>query len=367
MAGIYVHIPFCASRCIYCDFYSTTRLDLRRRYADAICSELRQRQGELRQKVQTVYMGGGTPSQLQPDQLWQLFDAIDATEAVEVTMECNPDDITPQFARLLSQLPVNRVSMGVQTFSDHRLRFLHRRHTSDQARRAVDLLREAGLSNISLDLMYGFPGESLTDWHNDIDQLLQLAPEHVSAYSLMYEEGTPLHGMLAKGLVSEADEELSLQMYTDLTDRLADAGYEHYEISNFARSRQLRSLHNSNYWNHTPYLGIGAAAHSFDGRMRRWNVSDLQAYIDGMEQGTPIFDTEAIDADTFYNEQVMTALRTCEGLTLSTLAPAYRPFCMEQAATFIDDGLLTFDGHRLVLSRKGLFVSNIVMSGLMKV
>lgn len=375
MAGIYVHIPFCASRCIYCDFYSTTRLEARKRYVRALCSELEQRRNEPQQKVETVYVGGGTPSQLSADELRLLFDHIDTEAATEVTLECNPDDVTPSLARLIGELPVNRVSMGAQTFCDERLRLLRRRHTAAQVERAVGLLRDAGIGNISIDLIYGLPGEQLDDWHQDIDRTLALKPEHISAYALMYEEGTVLHAMLAKGQVEETDEELSLRMYADLTDRLREAGYEHYEISNFAREvpatpfaagRSYRSLHNSNYWNHTPYLGIGASAHSFNGERRQWNVSDIDTYMEGIEMGKPVFDYEVIDEDTFYNEQIMTSLRTCEGLMLDSLEPSRRSFCLKQAKRFIDDGLLIHEGNRLVLSRRGVFVSNMIMSELMK-
>lgn len=375
MAGIYVHIPFCASRCIYCDFYSTTRLEARQRYVMALCRELELRRDEIQQKAETVYVGGGTPSQLSADELRHLFDCIDTGAATEVTLECNPDDVTPTFARLIGELPVNRVSMGAQTFCDERLRLLRRRHTAAQVERAVGLLRDAGIGNISIDLIYGLPGELLDDWHQDIDRTLSLKPEHISAYALMYEEGTVLHNMLDKGQVEETDEELSLRMYADLTDRLQEAGYEHYEISNFARRasttpsadrRSFRSLHNSNYWNHTPYLGIGASAHSFNGQRRQWNVSDIDTYMAGIERGKPVFEYEVIDEDTFYNEQIMTSLRTCEGLRLDSLEPSMRSFCLEQAKRYIDDGLLIHEGDRLVLSRRGVFVSNMIMSELMK-
>ena len=366
MSGIYVHIPFCQSRCVYCDFFSTTRLELRHRYVVALCRELDARRDYIAGPAHTIYIGGGTPSQLDADDLRLLFSHIDTSAAAEVTMECNPDDVTPELAATLSALPVNRVSMGAQTFNDERLTFLRRRHTARQVEQAVGLLRHAGIENISLDLMYGFPGETLNDWHTDIDSVLRLSPEHISAYALMYEEGTPLYRMLTQGIVDEADEELSIKMYSDLADRLREAGYEHYEISNFALP-SFRSLHNSNYWNETPYLGVGAAAHSYNGSSRQWNVSDLEAYIEGMENGRVVAESEQLSDDTRYNERVMTALRTCEGLRLSRLTSQQHQYCLQQAAPFVDAGLLQLSDDRLVLSRKGLFVSNMVMSALMKV
>lgn len=366
MAGIYIHIPFCKSRCIYCGFYSTTRHELRQRYVDALCSELQLRYNYIKERARTIYIGGGTPSQITPSQWQQLFTALDTSKAEEITIECNPDDLTPTYVEALSQLPVNRVSMGVQTFSDERLRFLHRRHTAAQVPQAVSLLRKAGIHNISIDLMFGFPNETLDNWHSDIDQALSLDVEHLSAYSLMYEEGTPLYRQLEQGKICETDEELSLQMFSDLIDRLKAAGYEHYEISNFAKPG-FRSRHNSNYWNQTPYLGLGAAAHSFDGQSRQWNTSDVDAYVLAIEKGLLPFEREELSPDTRYNDLVMTALRTCEGLDLNLLSPDQRSYCTGQARRYIHDGLLRLHDNHLILTRHGLFVSNIVMSDLMLV
>ena len=364
MAGIYVHIPFCKSRCVYCDFYSTTSLSRRQRYVDALCRELELRSSYINERVRTIYLGGGTPSQLSDQQLVQLFQSLGTAE--EVTIEVNPDDVTPEFADLLSRLPVNRVSMGAQTFNDERLRFLRRRHNASQVPQAVSRLRQAGIQNISVDLMYGFPEETMDEWLRDIDAALALDVEHLSAYALQYEEGTPLYRMLENGEVSEVDEELSRQMYYALKDRLEAAGYEHYEISNFARPGR-RSRHNSSYWHQTPYLGVGAAAHSFDGQNRQWNVADINQYIEGIEQGTPVVEQEILTPDNHYNEIVMTALRTCEGMALDALSDDYRDYCLKQAEPFVLNGLLVRDGNHLRLSREGLFVSDMVMTELMRV
>lgn len=367
MTGIYVHIPFCRSRCIYCDFYSQTSLSLRQRYIDAVCLEMEMRQNVS--PISTIYLGGGTPSQLTFAQLEQLFIYINkvyGNHAEEVTIEVNPDDVSPEFAECLSQLPVNRVSMGAQTFSDSRLRFLHRRHMATQVPQAVQRLRDAGIRNISVDLMYGFPDETLDDWKADIDAALLLDVEHLSAYALQYEEGTPLYRMLERGDVSEADEELSRCMYYLLIDRLVEAGYEHYEISNFAK-KGFRSRHNSSYWNQTPYIGLGVAAHSFDGKCRQWNVADIMQYMEGMEKGEPVVEREELTPDNHYNEIVMTALRTCEGVSLDMFDDDCRVYCLRQAEPFIKGNLLVLDGKQLRLSREGLFVSDMVMTELMRV
>ena len=363
MFGIYIHIPFCASRCIYCGFYSTTGLELRQKYVDVVCKEMTMR--EISSPIETIYFGGGTPSQLTPEQLRQLFlyiNKVYAPRATEVTIEMNPDDVTPEYAETLSQLGVNRVSMGAQTFNDERLRFLRRRHSSSQVYDAVRILREAGICNISIDLMYGFPDETLDDFRRDIDAALALDVEHISAYCLMIEEGTALHRMG----VEAADEETERAMYEMLIDCLTAAGYEHYEISNFARPG-YRSRHNSSYWNDTPYIGLGAAAHSYDGHCRSWNVADIRDYIAAIERGELPTECEELDADTKYNDRIATALRTRDGLNLGELDERYRQYCLTEAQRFIADGLLEIVDNNLRLTRRGLFVSNMVMSELMLV
>ena len=429
MAGLYIHIPFCASRCIYCGFYSTVPSErvgarpVEERYVDALCHEMELkeggRDGGAPAELSSIYLGGGTPSQLSFPSLQKLFRTIGrvyrtenrwgrgdgrsgSAAPMEITMECNPDDVTVAFARSLHSLPVNRISMGAQTFSDRRLRFLHRRHTAEEVGTAVSRLREAGIGNISVDLMFGFPGETLEEWNEDIDRLLGLDVEHVSAYSLMYEEGTPLHRLLRAGKVREIDDELYRRMYDTLVDRLGDAGYEHYEISNFARltpapddespalnpqpstlnpqpsnlkpqtsnlksPSPFRSRHNSAYWHDVPYIGIGAAAHSYGNGKRSWNVSDIRAYMDAIREDRLPCEEERIDADTHYNDTVLTALRTCEGIELASLSAAYRTYLMHLALPLQRQGLLEEKGGWLHLTRKGIYVSDSVMSELMKV
>ena len=367
MTGIYIHIPFCRSRCIYCNFYSTTALDLRQRYVEAVCRETAMRCANA-QKIATVYLGGGTPSQLTIPQLHQIFNAIYKYNKVspdaEVTIEVNPDDVTEVFADGLCMLPVNRVSMGAQTFNGKRLKWLHRRHTSHQVEEAVNRLRDNGIQNISIDLMYGFPNESLSDWEHDIDCALALNVEHLSAYCLSIEENTPLWKM-SKGS-GEQDDEMERAMYEILIEKLTAAGYEHYEISNFAHPG-FRSKHNSSYWNGTPYIGLGAAAHSYDGHTRNWNIADIHQYIEGMEHGERLFDYETLDEDTRYNDMVTVALRTCEGIDLSQLSDEHRDYCLKNARRFIDDGLLKINNNHLSLTRKGLFVSDMILAELVKI
>lgn len=369
MAGLYIHIPFCASRCIYCGFYSTTLPQLQDRYVEAVCREMEFRE---ERSLSTIYLGGGTPSQLSAENLRKIFlyinkvygtdfkEAEDGSE-MEITMECNPDDITPEFCETLRTLPVNRISMGAQTFSDSRLRFLRRRHTADEVRTAVNLLRSIGIGNISVDFMFGFPHETLEEWKSDIRECLALNVEHISAYSLMYEEGTPLYKMLVEGKIKEIDEELSLQMYETLINMLTAAGFEHYEISNFAKP-SFRSRHNSSYWHGTPYIGIGAAAHSFDTVSRRWNVADIKTYIESIERGELPYEREVLDTDTRYNETVMTGLRTCEGVDLKYISdsfgPKYERHLLSNAQKNISLGNLIVEDNRLRLTRKGIYTSD---------
>ncbi len=366
MTGLYIHIPFCASRCVYCGFYSTTLPALRDAYVDALCQELTLRAEELPadEAITTIYLGGGTPSQLTTDQLDRLFSYIYKvyrSQPVEVTMECNPDDITPAFADWIAQSPIDRISMGAQTFSDDRLRLLRRRHTAAEVRRATTLLRQAGIRNISIDLMFGFPGETLTDWEQDIDEALRLGVEHISAYSLMYEEGTTLHRWLSEGRIQEIDDDLSLRMYDCLVDRLTAAGYRHYEISNFALP-QRESRHNSSYWRDVPYMGLGASAHSFDGRQRSWNVADIETYIAAIGRGERPCTVEALDPDTHYEDVVLTSLRTAEGIDLGKIRRDFGSqrldFLLAAADQDLRQGYLVLEDDHLRLTRRGIYLSD---------
>lgn len=379
MAGLYVHIPFCATRCSYCGFYSTTKLDLQDRYVDSLCREIALRKEYLSSYstdskaantiIRTIYIGGGTPSQLSRYSLEKLFHAIDTyleCSPEEVTMEVNPDDVTNDLAETISALHINRVSMGAQTFDDNRLKFLNRRHKSFQVERAIDILHEHGVGNISIDLMFGFPGQTCDSWKEDVRRAISLDIQHISAYSLMYEEGTKLYRMLKENMIKEIDEEVSLNMYNELINILCGAGYEHYEISNFAK-KGYRALHNSSYWHDIPYLGIGAAAHSYNIKSRQWNVSDINKYIESISHDTVPFTFESIDADTHYNDIVTTELRTSEGIDLSRLDDKYVQYIVKQAARHVADKTVVINDGHLKLTREGLYISDMIMSDLMKV
>ena len=367
--GIYIHVPFCQKRCLYCDFYSTTYgLEWKRLYVSALRREMLSRRSEIdSSRVPSLYIGGGTPSQLPASLLMEMFQAIAESftfaEDAEITIEVNPDDVTPRLIEALHQTPVNRISMGVQTFSDKLLRFLNRRHTSAQALQAVRLFREANYNNISLDLIYGLPGQTFSEWKKDVDMVVNLGVPHLSAYALSYEEGTALHKMLEEGHVVETPDELSWQMYDYLMDKTADAGMEHYEISNFAIPAK-QAQHNSSYWNGSPYLGLGPGAHSYDGEnIRRSNNTSLKEYVQATAD-VP-HQTEILTPGERYDEIVMTRLRTFSGLPLGVLTAEQRTYCLQMAEPHILNGNLVREGDVLRLSKRGIFVSNSVISDLM--
>lgn len=373
MSGLYIHIPFCASRCIYCAFYSTVKHGQRSAYIDSLIHEMQLRTDFLPQgndaTINTIYIGGGTPSQISRTDIDRLFNNIYKVygcKISETTVEVNPDDVDANLVRCLVNNGVNRVSMGAQTFDDERLSWLHRRHSSKQVYEAVDCLRHGGIARISVDLMYGFPNQTAEQWQYDIDEVIKLGVEHVSAYSLMYEEGTPLYRLLEKHEIKENDEELSLLMYNTLVEQLRSAGYEHYEVSNFALPG-CRAQHNSSYWNDTPYIGLGAAAHSYNRSVRQWNVSDIDAYMEAINEGRVPFEQESIDADTHYDDLVTTALRTSDGLDLTILSAQHQDYLLKMAQPYLLAKRMERKGNRIRICEDSFMISDMIMSDLMMV
>jgi oxygen-independent coproporphyrinogen-3 oxidase len=381
MAGIYFHIPFCKTRCIYCDFFSSTNLKEKEAYVTEMCKELEARKDYLQgQAIETIYFGGGTPSQLPAQDFEKLFKSVIASEAkqsiqppdcfelcprndMEITLEANPDDLTPGYLNSIRRLPFNRISLGVQSFNDAELKFLNRRHDAQSAIRAVRLCQKYGFENISIDLMYGLPNQTPELWDATIRQAIDLNIRHISAYHLIYEEDTQLYDLLRQGRIQPVDEELSVQFFEILIDRLAEAGFEHYEISNFAKPG-YRSKHNSAYWNGTHYLGIGAAAHSYNGISRQWNKK-----IPGAGYRAQGFEIEMPDEKTAYNDFIITRLRTMQGIDLDELTALFgeekKADCLQQAQKQLQNQLLEIAGNHIRLTRKGIFVSDGIMSDLM--
>lgn len=338
---------------------------------EAIAKEM-----ELRphtEPISTIYIGGGTPSQLIPKALRLLFNTLSEYYKIErdaeITIEANPDDVTPEWISVLKETPVNRISMGVQSLNDSILKLLHRRHTAQQAQKAVELLLKADYRNLSLDLIYGLPNQTLKQFCSDVETLLNWDIPHLSAYALQYEEGTPLYALRQEGKIKEADEELSLACYESLMNLTAKAGMEHYEISNFARPG-FRSRHNSSYWTGQPYIGLGAGAHSYDGdRLRSYNCEDIKGYIQSIGRSECPSTTEQLDEDARYNERVMLSLRTAEGLSLTNLerdfGKARKEYCENMAKAHIQRGSIKKTGENLCLTRRALFVSDDIISDLM--
>ena len=369
MAGIYIHIPFCKQRCNYCAFYSTTLYNIREKYVDALCKEIVLRKEYAGSApIGTIYFGGGTPSTLTMEQLQKICGTIYSTHSVlptaEVTIECNPDDLTPDFLAQLKQLPFNRISMGVQSFNDTQLKRLGRRHNAQKAREAVHNAREAGYNNISIDLIFALPGSTITEWEHDLDSAIALHPDHLSAYNLTYEEGTPLYRALERGDFAELSEEENVEQFQTLITKMKEAGYRHYEISNFALPG-CESRHNSSYWNDTPYIGCGAAAHSYNGTSRQWNIADIQEYIKGMESGEYNFEIEQLTEEERYNDTILTRLRTADGLPLEWMKEKFcdrlNRYMQHSAEKEIALGNLKEENGSLSLTEKGIFISDAVI------
>lgn len=373
MAGIYIHIPFCKTRCIYCDFYSTTQSELKTAYVAALCQELKDRKAYLKgQLIETIYFGGGTPSQLEQTDFKKIFQTIKETYGMEacteITLEANPDDLTDAYLTSLADLPFNRISMGIQTFQDETLRLLNRRHNSQQAIEAVARCRQAGFKNISIDLIYGLPNETLAHWQRDLELAIGLQVEHLSAYHLTYEEDTPLYRMLCQQEVAEVDEESSVAFFTLLINTLKEAGYEQYEISNFCRPGK-QAQHNSAYWKGIHYLGCGASAHSYNGTEREWNIASIEHYIAGIEANSRHYEREVLDVQTRYNDRIVTAIRTQWGLSLQTLEEEFGKelleYCLKMADPYLQTGQLMLHHEALCLTAEGIFLSDSIMRDLL--
>lgn len=373
MAGIYIHIPFCKKRCIYCDFFSTTQSEKKAAYIEALCRELILRKDYIgNERVETIYLGGGTPSQLADKELAAIFNTIYRTYQVdgeaEITLEANPDDLRPDYIRMLRTLPFNRISIGMQTFQDKMLKMLNRRHTAEQAINAFYGCRENGFQNISIDLMYGLPGETEAIWTEDLQQAISMKPEHISAYHLIYEEGTVMWKLREAHRIEEADEDLSVNLFTRLIHTLKQNGYEHYEISNFCLPG-YHSRHNSSYWTGKKYLGCGPSAHSYNGESRQWNIASLDGYIKGIKEGTEISEKEELDLYTRYNDFVLTSIRTSRGMPLNRLKAGFGEelynYCRQMAQPHLAQGTMEISEESLKLTEKGIFVSDGIMSDLM--
>ena len=444
MAGLYIHIPFCTQKCIYCDFLSGTNLSLREQFIDALIAEMDCYLDFFNEdKIRTIYFGGGTPSLLSVDELKRIYDAIaerwDVSEVEEFTMECNPDDLSEEYleALILSPclrgtseaegvgrdntalnsesndnigLPINRLSIGVQSFVDDELKWLNRRHTATEAIEAVKRAKRAGFKNITIDLMFALPVQTLDSLNYSINKALELGVQHISAYSLMFEPDSKITKLMEQNRLEPLDEDTAADMFDLLSQRLTEAGYEQYEISNYAKSG-FESRHNSGYWHGMRYLGLGPSAHSFDGEKRWSNVAhtikyNAQCITNGLElkrkmhnsqlltpsaslvplkQGEnseydqsageetmwvdAIRSVEVLSEDERFNELVFTALRTKIGVDLVDLRVRFgdkrSDRLLRQAQKYIDSGRMKVENNRLSLTRAGIYISDAIISDFM--
>lgn len=372
MAGLYFHIPFCKSRCYYCDFYSCTSLARKSALLQMLEQEMTLNRDFLGDEpLHSLYFGGGTPSLCTPEEIGRLIRRAgqlwDLSQVEEVTLEANPDDLTEPYLQALRAQGINRLSIGIQSFRDEDLRWMHRRHDAASARRAIRLARQAEFTNLTLDLIYGLPSMSLEQWSENLHEALALEVEHISAYHLTLEPGTVFGRRAARGELTPADEQAGEAQFKLLHDTLTAAGFEHYEISNFARPG-YRAVHNSGYWFGAPYLGLGPSAHSYDGhRERRWNCADLNRYL----QETPRlrqYESERLNDTDLYNEYLMTRLRTDRGVDPLKMEQSFGSdkwrYFEERAAKFLSAGKLCLENGRYRLRPEAFFVADGIISDL---
>lgn len=371
MAGIYIHIPFCKRLCNYCDFYKSISVAHVDEFVDALEREMDSTKEYLpAQPIRTLYFGGGTPSVLSAVQMERILTALgkrwDLSGVEELTMEANPDDVTRQWADAMVAMGVNRVSLGVQSFVDRDLQFMNRRHTAAGAIDAVNNLHRAGVNNISIDLIYGLPQMSMQEWDYNLLTAIKLNVQHISAYHLIVEPRTVLGRMTERGGFRPIDEVRSEEQYLALHNKLCQAGWEHYEISNFARDG-FRSRHNSAYWRGIPYLGLGPSAHSFDGVGRRWAVASLGKYLT-LAGTDAIYDGETLDEEDCYNEYVMVSLRCIEGVDTEYLTRRFGAHKLQlflsAALRLIDEGVLVRHGNRVSIPPEKWLCSDAIIADL---
>lgn len=339
-AGLYIHIPFCLSKCGYCSFSSIKSINLIPEYLAALKKEIKYYR-KIFSSFDTVYLGGGTPSLLSIQQLETIFKAINKSYKIdlhaEITMEVNPGDASLEYFQSLRSLGINRLNIGIQSFDNHILKFLGRRHNSAEAIIAVNNSRKAGFDNIGFDLIYGIPGQNISLWKNTIQQALSYVPEHISCYQLSLETGTPLYREYALQGINLPAEKEQLKFFHATADELVNAGYVHYEISNFTRKDNLKSKHNTKYWQHTPYLGLGPAAHSFLDNKRWWNKAAVKTYLKEIAAGKmPVENTEILSAEQLQLEALFLGLRTKTGIDLKLYKTRYGADLLKDKKTIID-------------------------------
>lgn len=365
MPGLYIHIPFCKQACHYCNFHFSTSLKYKGEMVEAIVKELALQRDYLGgAALETIYFGGGTPSLLEERELGAIIDQIyrlfPVAEAPEITLEANPDDLTSQQVRVLRNSPVNRLSVGVQSFSEEDLRFMNRAHTAGEAQDCIKRAQDAGFENLNIDLIYGSPTTSDEQWAENLRLFFGFHIPHLSPYCLTVEPRTALEHFVRKGAAPPVDEEKAARQFEYLIDAMEARGYEHYEISNFALPGRY-SRHNASYWSGAPYLGAGPAAHSFNGEARQWNAANNAAYLQALGEGRLPFELEILSPADRYNEYVMTSLRTSRGCDLAhirALPEDYSAHFLAQIEPFLAQGNVARAGEVFTLTRSGKLLAD---------
>ncbi len=373
MAGIYIHVPFCKKKCLYCDFYSLGVSEKTELFHLLIEKELNLRKGFIpNERIDTIYFGGGTPSLLAASQVEYILHCISKVYNIsadaEITIEVNPDDVTADLMRAYRTAGINRVSIGIQSFIDEELKFMGRRHNAYDAEKSVEISMNSGFDNISIDLIYGIPNSTLKSWEYSLTKAFLLDIKHLSCYHLTYEEGTPLTRKLDKNIFTEVDEATSVGQFSILQEQAKANGFIHYEISNLAKEGYY-SKHNTSYWKGIPYLGLGPAAHSYNKSQRAWNPHSYQKWEMGIDSNTPNVEKEELDEITLFNEEILTHLRTIWGINIEELKKNVNPLLVEQllnsAKTFIENNQLKLDGSILQIPSEQFLISDGIISSLM--
>jgi len=368
LAGIYIHIPFCKKACHYCDFHFSTTLNLVDDVVDSIALEAKRMKSYISEPIETIYFGGGTPSILNAKQLQKITESIfqhyTIKDSIEFTLEANPDDLTEGKIVFLKNIGVNRLSIGTQSFNENILAFLNRSHTAEQTLESVDLCQQHGISNLSLDLIYGIPEQSENQWKEDLKSMTQLNPTHISCYALTIEEKTVFGNWRKKGKILEPKDELVEEQYDFMVNYLQQKGYIHYEVSNFAKPTFI-SKHNSAYWHQNPYIGLGPGAHSFNGATRQFNISNNSKYIKLIKANQPPFTTEKLDKNELLTEYIFTKIRTYWGLDFNLMKQLFNYQLNNHQVEFINRivsrKMATFVNNKLILNSKGFFISDSVV------
>ncbi len=374
MSGIYIHIPFCKQACHYCDFHFSTSMKKKDQLISALAKELELRKDEFKNTtVETIYFGGGTPSVLSTKELQLLIDTVylnyKVTDSPEITLEANPDDLNEDTIIALSKSPINRLSIGIQSFYEKDLKLMNRAHNAKEAKRCLQLATQY-FDNISLDLIYGIPNSTNAEWLDNIQTALSFGVPHISSYALTVEPKTALASFIAKGVIDNVDDDLAHEQFHILIEQLNQAGFDHYELSNFGK-KGFYSKNNSAYWLGKPYLGIGPSAHSFNGEQRAWNVKNNAIYISKINLNQLPLEVETLTVNDKYNEYVMTGLRTIWGVSLDKIekqfGKSFLEYLLQQANQYINKQMLYIEDNNLKTTKTGKFLSDGIASDLFKI